>query len=466
MFRFSAGTLSIVLALTSAAIAQYEDEGNKHPLPSNSDVQEAVKLVKDVYGADYESAKTDTQKQVLAKKLLTQAASTQILAERYAMLRVARDIAVLISDGDTAFEIIEKMDETFRVNAIEMKAVTLRALSTKAKLPSHHRFVIEQILRLSSSRVGVEQFVTIHELSELAVSEARKLRDTTLLKRSLAHKKQIGRLVELHEQTKLAEKTLETEPADPDANLKAGRFHCFVMGNWNTGLPMLVQSGDVRLATLAAKELNHPVDAMSQAKLGDGWWSLAAEQEEAERAQVERRAIQWYRTAIPGLTGLAKVKVEKRLASLVQAPRDPLRESEPSPPTPKAPDDSVRFGNHRYKVIWQEISWPDAKTACESMGGHLACIETAQEKLFLARLKGTGKAGRGGKAVWVGASRGADGTWKWVSGQKIPDTAFREQTRDYLSYAPLGHFETRPENGHAVRLAQDRIQGYICEWDE
>lgn len=100
------------------------------------------------------------------------------------------------------------------------------------------------------------------------------------------------------------------------------------------------------------------------------------------------------------------------------------REPVPAPaaePTPAAepaqtPTDTAAdatFGGHRYRVIDLSDavrSWHQAKAHCESLGGHLAVIETAEEQTFVAGLLQ-------GRYVFLGASdEVAEDTWVWVNG--------------------------------------------------
>ena len=79
---------------------------------------------------------------------------------------------------------------------------------------------------------------------------------------------------------------------------------------------MLALGGDATLKALAQKDMKRPADAAEQVKLGDSWWNLAEKEEGAAQKNLQDRAGYWYKKALPGLAGLAKDKVEKRIASL------------------------------------------------------------------------------------------------------------------------------------------------------
>ena len=45
------------------------------------------------------------------------------------------------------------------------------------------------------------------------------------------------------------------KPDDPDANLKFGKYRCFIKSDWKSGLPMLAHGNDPALKSLAAEEI-------------------------------------------------------------------------------------------------------------------------------------------------------------------------------------------------------------------
>lgn len=118
------------------------------------------------------------------------------------------------------------------------------------------------------------------------------------------------------------------------------------------------------------------------------------------------------------------------------------------------------FNGHIYKVFTELRSWDDAKSYCESLGGHLVTVTSAEEDAavysYLIR--------NGGKNCYLGASdTQTEGVWKWVTGERW----------NYANWSPaepngktaqnwLGYFNIY-ENGK-----WDDINGkqwFICEWD-
>ncbi len=128
--------------------------------------------------------------------------------------------------------------------------------------------------------------------------------------------------------------TLDTNPADPAANLAVGRYYyCLMKGDWAKGVSMLALSSDPTIKVLAEKELQGVTAANDQVALADGWWALAENETGTAKEQLQAHAAGWYKQALPQLGGLVKAKVEKRLN---EAPAVGEISFKPTiPPTPK-----------------------------------------------------------------------------------------------------------------------------------
>jgi hypothetical protein len=88
---------------------------------------------------------------------------------------------------------------------------------------------------------------------------------------------------------------LDKNPTEPAANLAAGRYECFVMGKWDTGVAKLALGSDAPLKDLAIKDLRGASTVEEQAAIGDGWWDVAESEQGLERDMLRLRAGFWYR---------------------------------------------------------------------------------------------------------------------------------------------------------------------------
>jgi len=299
---------------------------DREPVPSDAAQQQALTLVKEVYGQEWDAAKSSAQKQTLATKLLQKADESTDITNRYVLLDVARQMAAQTGDAELAFKAIDAMVSRYNVDAYKLRGAALSVAAKSTSSSSHSAAVAKLSLDLIDEAVEKDDFVAAKYLGDLAVYAARKGRNTTLVKEVIARNREVEETAKAYADTQDALATLKDSPVDPEANLVVGKYHCFIKGNWDRGLPMLALGSDEKVKELAIRELEGVPDADGQVALGDGWWELASKSEGKAKEQIEGRAGHWYRKATPGLTGLMKDRVEKRLVLV----RDSKVEKQPT----------------------------------------------------------------------------------------------------------------------------------------
>jgi len=302
-------------AVATSARAQYPNE--RLPVPDAAAQQEALAVVREVYKDAYEKADDPSARQALAKKLLGEGIGTDDNpAGRFVLLKVARDIATQAGDGATAFQAVEEMAKTYRVDALDMKAEILTQGAKMARASADHRSVAEQAADLLEQAVAEDNFPLADRLGELAFGEARKAGELELSRWIRDRTQEIREIAAAFVKAQEAEATLAEKPIDPEANLTVGRYRCFLKGDWETGAPMLALGGDADLKAHALNELKEPTTPTEQVQLGDGWAAVAESRKGLARRQILLRAAYWYRKAAPNLAGLEKARVEKSLLEL------------------------------------------------------------------------------------------------------------------------------------------------------
>jgi serine/threonine protein kinase len=128
---------------------------------------------------------------------------------------------------------------------------------------------------------------------------------------------QVQQLCDRWQQFRAAEIALIKTPDDGNAQLTVGRWLCFTKGDWPAGLAHLARGSDAELRQLAERDLRHPAEVGDQLELGDAWWGRALAAPLDDRKPLLLRAAYWYRLAEPkASTGLAKIKIQKRLDDL------------------------------------------------------------------------------------------------------------------------------------------------------
>src|SRR5258706_393538 len=241
-------------ATTQAALA-------KASIPDAASLSAAERLIQDLLGNDLKSASPEIRRQAAAK-LLAQADGSASLAEQFAMLRRARQVAAAAGDAVTAFAAARQTVARFVLDERALRAETIAALS-----------------------------------------------------------KSVREMADEYPSVKQAQAKLRAAPDDAAANALAGRFFCLRKHDWPTGLPFLARGNDAKLRALAAAETAAAEpDATEALKVGDAWWDYSLSPPGGiMKLVVQAHAGDWYRAALPGVTGIRKLQVQERLATASRA---------------------------------------------------------------------------------------------------------------------------------------------------
>jgi hypothetical protein len=296
----------------------------KAPVPGEAAQQEAMKLIRDLFKAEY-ARRAPADVQALAAKLLQQGRETKDdLVGQFVLLQQARELAVQAGDLATALAAVEETGKAYAVDGLGLKVQALAAAPLPASRPEASRALAASCLETIDEALEADRWDAAAELAVKAEAAARAAKEIGLLKRALQRKTEIEATRRESELAKAAEKALAAAPDDPAANLAVGRYAACVKGDWERGAARLAKGADAALKAAAEKELAKPAEPQAQAATGDAWWEAAEKSKGHPFEERWRgRARHWYETALPGLAGLARIKVERRLEQIVASPGDP-----------------------------------------------------------------------------------------------------------------------------------------------
>ncbi|MHC5056645.1 MAG: protein kinase domain-containing protein, partial [Planctomycetota bacterium] len=126
------------------------------------------------------------------------------------------------------------------------------------------------------------------------------------------------------------------------------------------------------------------------------------------------------------------------------------------------PPDAAEFGGHWYKMHQGRRTYAEATAAAKQAGGYLACITSAAENDFVAKLAVLPNR----RIVLLGGSDlEAEGRWRWVSGEPFVFKAWHPgepeggRTQNFLGMWADG-------TGKWADVQRDHplIAAYVCEW--
>ncbi len=131
----------------------------------------------------------------------------------------------------------------------------------------------------------------------------------------------------------------------------------------------------------------------------------------------------------------------------------------PKPPRKPKPRGAVRFGTSSYARFDVPATWHTAKTLCESMGGHLARIESPQENRFVYQLIA-------GKKSWHwldGTDAAVESVWHFTNGEQI--TYFNWGQQQPNTGGRCHYLGMHPSSGDWGAGGAGNRYGFVCEWD-
>jgi hypothetical protein len=308
------------------------------PVPSEADQARARKTILEVYKREYDEAVTSPQKEALAEMLFQKGLETRDdPAGRFMLLKDAGGKAVEAEDLKKALSILDRMAELYQIDPLQMKAEIIISSGRTANSPAQHKWTAEQMLQLTDEAVVADNFAAAKRLGGLALAEGAKAEDSNLYSQVQERTDGIEELAKIAAEAKTAVPSLEKNPTDPEANLKVGKYDCFVKGAFCWGLPMLASGNDRVLQELAARDLQAGTAPDEQVGIADAWWDLAAKNRGVAKKQLRGRAESWYRKALPRLQGFTKKRVEQRLQEVAgtaaQTPiTQPIKPAGPAQP--------------------------------------------------------------------------------------------------------------------------------------
>ncbi len=278
-----------LVALTGPSSLVAQNLGVKFPVPDEAARKQAQARLREVYGDEHAQAKSPEEKAALAAKLLSKGEqTTDDPASCFALFAAARDLAAQVGQADVAFRAIDKMGERFAFDALTAKVEAVRKLA--ASCTSSKQFV--SLATLADELVGelsaADRFEEAAEILQTALAAAKESNNRDLLKQVQAHAKQVDAASRAYEPVKEVFALLEKKPADAEANLAAGKYLCFVKGDWDKGVSMLALGSDETLGKVARQDLEGASDAEAQAALGESGGSWRT-RKRAPRKGLSRR---------------------------------------------------------------------------------------------------------------------------------------------------------------------------------
>ncbi len=266
--------------------------------------------VKDAFKVEYRDTSA-AGREALARKLLEEASHEDLITQ-FVMLEQSRDLAAKAGDLKTALGAVDSLSASFNVDAPALKVAALTAAAS-GKPPPDARHFAEACADLSRQVARAEDVEATAKAADLLENAARILKEPGFS--ALAQFRSDDAKWEKREYAKVKGELSRITKIKDDEQLNSdiGRYYCFVLGDFDRGLPLLAKGANPELKELAAADLAAPEEMKPRMALGDRWWKLAETQHDPGASRIVGRSGYWYERALPDVTGLEKIKVQRRL---------------------------------------------------------------------------------------------------------------------------------------------------------
>jgi hypothetical protein len=284
------------------------------PVPDKAAHDAALKKIREVLKDQYLAAQRPADRGVLAGQLLRQAIETKDdPAIRFALLTEARDKAIAAGDGALIRQAVHEMAKDYQVEALDELAQALAGSGDGVLPPAVRKNLARTALDLATEARSGEAFDQAIRLAKIAQNLAARSRDAVTARQAAEIAASIPGLRQRHQLAQQAAKVLAQDPENAKANLDLGIYTALVKNDWRRGLPLLAKGSSPTLRAVAEADNSlgtspAPADLV---KLAEQWRKAAGAVDASLQAAVLRRALYWYQTALPQLTGITNTTVER-----------------------------------------------------------------------------------------------------------------------------------------------------------
>ena len=148
---------------------------------------------------------------------------------------------------------------------------------------------------------------------------------------------------------------------------------------------------------------------------------------------------------------------------------------------------SLALNGHVYRAYNRAVSWEEAKSFCDSLGGHLAVLASndvkslARELIRMSKLAGDSSSG----GYWLGGGRDSNEVWHWDDGSDFTDEIAEDDVHDVYNISIIR--STAGGQSELIRRVKRKLpeevylqitedgkfegwhelypSGFICEWE-
>lgn len=306
------------------------DADSRFPVPSNEELTSAIKTLKSVYAEEYQRAAEGDANQkrlscaTLAKKLLKDAKESTF-GSGYAMLLEAFRFAILGESVETSFESIDLLAVNYQVDEHALRLQTLASFAETSTRLSGVREAAAFVIPSIRGAANAQELETAQLQIEAGQKIAKRLFDRGLQK-DLAQAIEVLMLLQKQAETvAVAQKKLNSDSGDEEANLVMAKFIGLRTGDWEGAEVYAANVAETAIRSLFVRELAAPTETRDILQLGNDWWEIAKVNTGVEKLQAQRVAVGHYIRVLESLTGLEQKQTLLRIREVAEEQVIPVR---------------------------------------------------------------------------------------------------------------------------------------------
>jgi hypothetical protein len=305
-------------SITAAAPPPQPKAQVRHPMPPPDKIAAAIEQAKSIYADQSKQATKPAQKAALAREIYAAGEKTNSdPIARFVLIDLARKLFVQAGDVQSALAASRLLEKEYEIPPQEVIVATVDALEDAPLSADQRTTLVKSASELADAALEAELFEAADKLSAIAAKSAPRQRDADLKKDVAQRRSHIARIAKEWTTARPSVEKLKTDPMDAAANLIAGKFYCFYAEDFGRGLKHLADSGDAALAPPAKLDLAAGGDASARFTAAEAWQKAGSSvTERDEKLALQRREKWLLEHCVVSLSGLEKLRAEKRLDEL------------------------------------------------------------------------------------------------------------------------------------------------------
>ncbi len=334
-------------------------------MPSETEQAAARKQIETLFAAELAAARQSDQQLELAAKLVALAGeSSDDRAAQFVMYEMAVTRLAQGNDLSKSLKVLDDFASQFDLDRLARQADVIQAAGSGPRTVAQRQALAESALQAGDEMSRAGRFDLVEKVAQVAVTSATRARNSELGRRARLLRDQGRRAGRLAAEADIARQQLVAAPDDPNANLTYGKFLCLQRNQWLDGAPLLAKSEVEVLKraavaeTKAANSADEADRSEAQAAAAELWYAAQTAVGKDNVPALLEHVLDLARTAAPGLKGIARATLEKRITQITsELPSQPAEPTTPKPAWPRfAPPPEFQSLVGRMKVNGQDAS--------------------------------------------------------------------------------------------------------------